>query len=92
MSTVLDTIEVTVEHGGEELTLDVEITAWPTRATLEHPGDPGEWRWNWWNGSDKAFCTALGTSPETFEARHTEVINDQVQEHCAERAAPGREG
>lgn len=81
MSTVLDTIEVTVEHGGEELTLDVEITAWPTRATLDYPGDPVHWQ-----------CVTPGFEEVWLNAALEDAINDQVQEHCAERAAPGREG
>jgi hypothetical protein len=76
---VLDTIEVTVEHGGEELTLDVEITRWATRATHTHPPEGAEWR-------------APSMEEVWLNAELEGAINDQVQAHCAERAAPGREG
>lgn len=84
--TVLDTIEVTVEHGVEELTLDVEITAWPTRATHDHPGDPAEWRVS----NPDAFRAHMRCYPLAYDYV-TGCINDQVQEHCAGRAAPGGE-
>lgn len=79
---VLDTIEVTVEYGGEELTLDVEITRWATRATHDHPGDPAEWVFSDWT---------LGQMQARLRGHFWPVhdaINDQVQEHCTERAAP----
>jgi len=82
--TALDSIEVTVDHGAEVLTLDVEITAWPTRATLEHPGDPAEWR-----------CVTEGLEEVWRDPWLTKkleaAINDQVQEHCAGQAAPEEE-
>lgn len=95
MSTVLDTIEVTVEHGGEELTLDVEITQWATKGGHEDPPEGAHWRAtaviigpddHWFKG------LALDALLPKIAGKHHDAINDQVQEHCAERAAPGREG
>lgn len=85
--TVLDTIEVTVEHGGEELTLDVEITRWATRATHTHPPEGAEWRAE----KGATFAGHLLARLNSFEAIH-EQVQAQVDAHCAERAAPGREG
>lgn len=84
---VLDTIEVTVEHGGEELTLDVEITQWATKGGHEDPPEGAEWRVN----NPGAFRAHMRCYPLSYYYV-MDAINDQVQEHCAERAAPGREG
>jgi hypothetical protein len=92
MSTVLDTIEVEIEHehDGEVLTLDVEITAWSTRKTHSHPGDLAEWQ---------LVCPANGHPLKTMELlvemgfwAANNTINDQVQAHCAEHARPREEG
>ena len=84
MSTVLDTIEVTVEHGGEVLTLDVEITAWPTKGGHEDPPEGAVWRAE--NGP--AFQGYLLARLSAYDAI-TEQVQAQVNEYCAERA--GRE-
>lgn len=84
---VLDTIEVTVEHGGEELTLDVEITRWATRATHTHPPEGAEWE-----PVNPAEFYGFTRRHRDAQVRIIGSVHDQVQAHCAERAAPGREG
>ena len=80
MSKGLDTIEVTVEHDGEVLTLDVEITAWATKGGHEDPPEGAHWR------------AAKGVPDALKAVLFFDAINDQVQDYCAERAEPGREG
>jgi len=83
----LDDLQVEIEHNGDALTLEIEITRWPTKGGLECPGDEPEWRASAVTGGpdDHWFkVMALAALLPKIAEEHEDKIHTAVCEHCTE--------